>query len=274
MSGRLSFGGLIRSEWIKLWSVRSTYWCLAIVVALTVLLGLLVGRVADEPTADAGAAALTTASTAYAVSGATLGLSFAQLVVAVLGALVVTGEYGSGMIRTTFMAAPRRIGALLAKALVFAVVTFVVGLVAELLATAVTEPILTGRGFTPDLGDAGFWWALLGGAGYLALVGVFALGLGIVLRSSAASIATAVGALFVLPIVGQLIARLANATWVDNVRAFLPSAAGGQMYSYGDQTSTASDVIVLSAWQGTIVMVAWVALFGVIGLVLAKRRDV
>jgi len=113
----LTFGGILRSEWIKLRSLRSTIWCYSILVAITFGLGLLF---AAALTSQADGMPLNhDAQQAFVVQVATLSISLSQLVVVVLGALVITGEYGTGMIRSTFAAVPSRVPAVVAKALVF-----------------------------------------------------------------------------------------------------------------------------------------------------------
>src|ERR1700712_3580861 len=137
-TAHLSFGGILRSEWIKLRTLRSTVWCYAVLVALTIGIGLLVasfigtGSGADAHRNDA-------------VQAVTVGVSFGQLVVAVLGTLVITGEYGTGMIRSTLAAVPQRTPALVGKAVVFAVVTFVISFVSMVVTLVAATPIFSAR---------------------------------------------------------------------------------------------------------------------------------
>ena len=121
----LSFPRVVRSEWIKLRTLRSTVWSFAIIVLLTVGFGLLLAATFDTSTS---AIVGVDAENSFAVSVATLGVNFTQLVAAVLGVLIISGEYTTGMIRSTFAAVPTRLPAFFAKVLVLAVSTFVVGL--------------------------------------------------------------------------------------------------------------------------------------------------
>lgn len=265
----LSFRGLLLSEWIKLTSLRSSIWCYGIIVLITLGLGLvLAATVATDGTQTLAQ------QHALAVQVATLGILFSQLVAAVLGALVITGEYGTGMVRSTLTAAPKRLPALLAKAVVFAVVTFIVGLVSILVTALVTAPILAGKGIEIGFSDSGTWFAVIGGAGYLALVGLIALFLGTIIRNSAGGISAALGLVFVVPIVFQILVGVTQAVWAQNVLEFLPSSAGGRMYSYVTGAASAvKNVIILDPFQGFLVVAGWVIVFAVIAAVLLKRRD-
>lgn len=278
----LTFAGVLRSEWIKLRSLRSTMWCYIIIVLLTVGLGLLIAAAVP---AIKGVASHDSQQSTW-VTAATLGIGFGQLVSAVLGALVITGEYGTGMIRSTFAAVPKRLPAIIAKVLVFGVSTFVVGLVSLIAAALVTAPLLPAKGVHPDFGDGAVWLALIGGAGYLALIGVLSLGIGLILRNSAGSIAASLGLVLVVPIILQVLARVTQAEWPGNIAAFLPSDAGSKLYAYpaaaqtvtsrsgaGGAAGTAIQNITLDSWQGLLVLLGWFAVAFVVGAILVKRRD-
>ncbi len=281
----VGFAGILRSEWIKLRTVRSTLWCYVSIVVLTVGLGALLA-VALPASSTAGATATATAQQSTWLTVTTLGVNFAQLIIAVLGALVITGEYGTGMIRSTFVAVPTRLPALAAKILVFGVATFVVSLLALVATALITAPLLPGRGIHPDLGDGAIWVALVGAAGYLTLIGCLSLAIGTILRSTAGSIAAALGLVLVVPIILRVLANLTQAQWAANVDVFLPSNAGGRLFAYPDTTSTVLtppagtpnaattvSTIVLDPWQGLLVLAAWFIVALVVGAVLLKRRD-
>jgi ABC-2 type transport system permease protein len=274
----LTFAGVLRSEWIKLRTVRSTLWCYALIVVLTIGLALLIAA-AQGSTRPGAAVATPVTLTAAAqqaawIRDATLGINFSQLVVAVLGALVITGEYGTGMIRSSFAAVPSRLPVVLAKTLVFGVTTFLVSLFSLVVGALVILPVLSGHSITPDLGDGAGWLALIGGAGYLALVGVIALGIGLLVRSSAAGIAASVGLLLVVPIILRVVAGVTSAVWPGNVASFLPSEAGGVLFTYPvTAPAAASGVVVLDSWQSLAVLLAWAVVMLVVGCVLVKRRD-
>jgi ABC-2 type transport system permease protein len=269
---RLSFGSILRSEWIKLRTVRSTNWCYLIIIVLTIGLGYLIA--ATIP-ASAIAGGDNAAQQASWVRIATLGIAFSQLVSAVLGALIITGEYGTGMIRSTVTAVPTRLPALIAKAIVFGVTTFIVSLV-SLVATAVlTAPLLPAKGIHPDFSDANVWLAMVGGAGFLALIGVLSLSIGAIIRNSAGGIATSIGLILVLPIVLSILTAVTQADWTKNLAAFLPGGAGDRMYVYtaGITTPVPAGTVVLDPWEGFLVLAGWFVVLFVAASVLFKRRD-
>lgn len=270
---RLSFGGVLNSEWIKLHSLRSTMWCLGLVILLSVGFSALVAGVLHLQ--NPGAIPATNAASLL-VQSSTIGVNFTQLVAAVLGVLVISGEYSTGMIRSTFTAVPGRLGAYFGKLIVLAVVVFVVSIVSLGISSLVATGILNARGVNVDLTRSDVLLPLLGGAGYLALVAILAFAFGAIIRSSAGGIAAILGTLLVLPVALQVVAGLTNATWVSNVASFLPSASGGQLYAFvqPNAPAPASGVVALDATTGGLVLAAWVIVGVVIGAVLIKRRDV
>jgi ABC-2 type transport system permease protein len=269
---QLTFGGVLRSEWIKLISLRSTLWCYLILIVVTVGLGLLLSLVRN-PTV--GGAISAEAQRATAVQAITAGTSLGQLIVAVLGALVITGEYGTGMIRSTLTAVPKRTPALVAKALVFGVTTFVVALVAVAATALITAPLFPNVGVHVDILDSRILLPLLGDAGYLALLGMLSLAIGAIIRSSAGGIAAAIGLVLVVPIVLSIVYGVTQAMWARNVDSLLPGSAGGRMYAYvpSQAAPVTKGLITLDPTQGTLLLVAWVVVIFVVAAVLLKRRD-
>ncbi|MBC7403702.1 MAG: ABC transporter permease [Microbacteriaceae bacterium] len=208
------------------------------------------------------------------MQSATIAIAFSQLVVTVLGARVITGEYGTGTIRSTLTAVPKRLPALFSKATVFGVVTFAVTLASIFTAALLAQLILNSRGLNIDLADGRAWGALTGGAAFLTLAGLIALFIGTIVRRSAGGISAALGLIIVAPIVLQICAAVTRASWVQNVFEFLPSSAGVRVYAYvATPTPNVPDVIVLDPGQGLLVMIAWVLFFGIIASLLLKRRD-
>ena len=270
----VTFGGILRSEWIKLMSLRSTIWCYAILVFLTLGLAALFGSTlyVEGMTLDRDT------QQTFAIQAVTFSVSMSQLVVAVLGALVITGEYGTGMIRSTLTAVPARLPALFGKVIVFGVVTFVVSLVAIVLSALLSAPLLANSGVDVDFGDGAYWAALVGAAGFLALTGVFATAVGTIVRNSAGAIAIVLSFVLVLPTIVQIFAVITKAEWVANLGNFLPSNAGARMYAYIGESAAAADPMglggtVLEPWQGALVLVAWVIALLALASVLLKRRD-
>jgi ABC-2 type transport system permease protein len=275
-SSRLSFGGVLRSEWIKLWTLRSTFWCCVIVILLGIGVGLLLATVQAPARAGVPAAPDPTAAQqqAIAVRDATVGTGIGQLVLSVLGVLVISGEYGTGMIRSTFAAEPKRLPTLVAKAIVLGVTTFLVGLITVFGTAAIIFPLLPGIKVHPDWGDGKLLVALLGAAVYLALISLIAFSIGAIIRNTAGGIAAAIGLILVVPTVLSIVAITTGATWAANLAAFAPTDAGRKLYAYVTSTPASTDgVVSLDATQGGLVLAAWFVVLIVVAGVLMKRRD-
>jgi len=259
----LSFGGVLRSEWIKLRSLRSTVWSYLILVVLA--LGMALVMSLSYLSGGTDAAGLSKEAQAdLIVQGSTFGAYIGQLVVAVLGVLVITGEYSTGMIRSTLGAVPTRLPALAAKAVALFAVTFVVGAVSTVGAFFVTSAVFSDTGVTANLLDPDVILPLLGAGLYLALVALFALGVGTILRSSAGGIATVVGVLLVLPLVLQMI----PAEWVQDVLPYVLPNAG---YSLFADTSAAADAVPF--WENLLIVLGWVGASVAGAAMLLVKRD-
>jgi ABC-2 type transport system permease protein len=267
---RVTFPRLVRSEWIKLWTVRSTWW----VVPITVLI-------------QAGFAWLFTFFSVREVENGTIpadvfgeftaadlvqGLILAQLTISVLAVLTITGEYSTGMIRSTLTTAPRRLPALWAKGLVVLVVTWLTGVVGTLLAVAVTYPVL-GETYRIDLGSEINQRILLATPLYMVGIALLAYAIGALLRHSAAALATVLGLLLVItPLFASLPVQ-----FLREIAPFLPSNAGLRVLDDSTESiealRAASDVAVLTPWQGFGVLIAWGLLALGVAAVLLRRRD-
>ncbi|MCC3278655.1 ABC transporter permease subunit [Arthrobacter sp. zg-Y40] len=195
------------------------------------------------------------------------GLFFGQLLIASLGVVLIASEWGTGMIRSTFSAVPKRTPALLAKNLIIAVVSFVVGAGAAFISYLIARPILGTADLSLSLGDEGVLASILNTGTCLALIAVFAMAIGTLLRNTAGGVVTAIGIIFVLPLVVQIVSGLAD--WIPDAARFLPSNAGAQLVSAGPIAD--GDLTQL---QGGLVLAAWAAVLLVASLVATKRRDV
>ncbi len=188
-SGRYSFRTVAHMEWLKLRSVRSTWWTLLVFAAGMIGLAILVmSRQHNPPSFDP-------TNDSYA------GLAIGQLAVGVLGVLAMTGEFSSGMIRATFAAAPRRPLVLAAKATVVATAALVVGEILAFAAFWVGEAVLKSPVPHAALGQPGVLRAVLMAGAYPALIGLIGVGLGALIRHTAGAISAVVGVLFVLPLI-------------------------------------------------------------------------
>jgi hypothetical protein len=244
---------LLRSEWEKLRSIRTTFWSLIITVVAMVGIGAIVAAVHTGTRSGRGFDAL---------SGTFTGVLLAQLAIGVLGVLTVTSEYSTGMIRSTFIAAPQRRAVIMAKAGVVGFVTFLVGTVASFASFFVSAAILSSHGTHLSLGSPGALRSVIGVGLFLGILAVLAVGLGTIIRSSAGGIAALVGLLLVLPTLTQAI----PASIRDSVEKFLPANAGQAVFLHTDTGS-------LSPWIGLLVFAAYSAAALGIGLIMVGRRD-
>lgn len=263
----LRFGGVIRSEWIKLRSLRSTVWSYVFTILLTLGMALMMALTMVNGVGGGGdiSGATGAAETELFVQASVFGVYLAQLVVAVLGVLVISGEYGTGMIRSTLAAVPTRLPALAAKAAVLFVATFIVGIVSTVGAFLVATAVYSGYGLSASLADPDVFMPMLGAALYLALLAVFALGVGTIVRSSAGGIGIVLALILVVPTVLGMI----PADWAQTVVSYLLSDAGTNMFAPASLTGAES----LTAWQGLLVVLGWVGASGIGAAVLLTKRD-
>jgi len=244
--GRYHFSHVARMEWIKLRSLRSTWWALAVTVVGAIGIGVAVGVNTEDAAADL---------TNNALAGISLGL----LVIGVLGVLVMTGEYSSGMIRATLTAIPNRPLVLAAKAAVFAVVALAVGEAGAFIAFFAGGAALPDRIPAPAFGQPGVLRAvIMTGAGF-CLVGLIGLGLGAIIRHTPAAIAVLVVGVY---IVSQIVGAAAHA-----VMGYVPISIVANSLS-----TTQPLPGMLPPWTGLGMLCLYAAVtLGVGGWLLARR---
>jgi hypothetical protein len=209
---------VVLSEWIKFRSLRSTVYTLLVAVVLMIGLGALLSAVAvSQPNGlDAGVTAISTSLT---------GTFFAQLAIGVLGILLITGEYSTGMIRASLAVVPARLPMLWAKLAVCAGAVFLTMLVSSLTAFTLGQALLSRKHLNASLADPAALRAIVGAALYLTVAAITALALGALLRNTAAAISTFVAVFFVIP----PLAPLLPASWSGHFVQYLPSNAGAMM---------------------------------------------
>jgi ABC-type transport system involved in multi-copper enzyme maturation permease subunit len=260
---KAGFGRLMLSEWTKIRSVRSTVWSLLLLVILdlgfTALFTAL--TVGQWDKSDAAARATVTADPTSTILGG--GFFLGQLTICVLGVMVVASEYSTGMIRASLLAVPRRLPMLAAKAAVFGLLIFVIGTAVSFASFSIGAPILHSKA-PVALSDPGVLRAVFGGGLYLAMLGLFALALGAIIRHTAAGITGVIGFVLVL----APLASLLPGSLGKHVHAYLPSEAG---HLIGQAHQAPNDL--LTPWQGFGVFAIWTALLLVIAAVQLKSRD-
>ncbi len=288
-TGRAGLGGATRSEFTKLRSVRSTYWTIAALVVVSVGFAAIAGfaianNLHNNPANKAGMDA----------TQASLGAFFelGQLIIAVLGVLVITSEYSTGMIRTSLTAMPRRGTVYAAKLIVFTTVTLVVSLITSFITFFVGQAAMAGSGVSASLfhsitipanavqngspknvafsgtiviSPGTVLTAIIGTALFVTVVGLIAFGLGSIIRHTAGAITSAIGLMFVIPIIVQLLPN----TWRWDVVRFFPDAAGRVL----SVTVGQHNPHLWSAWSQFGVTLVYAAVLLGVGAYLFRKRD-
>ena len=295
-TGQAGLRGVIASEFTKLRSVRSTYWTLASLVIFSVGIAAIFGfgqasNIHNNPWNKAGTDA----------TQLSLGFFFyiGQLIIAVIGAMIITSEYSTGMIRTSLTAIPRRGTVYLGKLIVLTSVTLVVSLVTSFLAFFVGQAALSGSGVSaslfhsttipagvnmsppkggPGSGPPNYTFigtdvihastvltAVVGAALFVTVVALIAFGLGAIIRHTAGAITSTIGLMFVLSIIIQLLPD----SWRWDIMRFFPDAAGRVL----SVTVGGANPHLWSAWPQFLVTVAWAVVLVGVGGYLFRKRD-
>lgn len=265
-TGRVTQARVVLSEWTKFRSLRSTRYTLLAGIAATIVFAIVpaVINAVRWPTMS-----IQDKITFNPLETSVIGVGVAQLAVGVLGILVITGEYSTGMISATFCAVPKRLPVLWAKAIVFGAITLVLSVPSMVIAFFSAQAILAGhtlfgRDIAVSISDPGAARVVLGGALYLTVIGLFALGIGAILRSTAGGISAFAGIVFVFPPLLDVLPT----SWNDAISPYLPSNAGQAIMQFG----SASDS--LGPWTGFALFTAYTAATITAAAVLLRRRDV
>jgi ABC-2 type transport system permease protein len=259
------FGRLMLAEWTKIRSVRSTFWTLIIfviaVAGLTWLFDwLTVHQMLNGHTPRRGAVLL--ADPVAFILGTGLGLG--QLAICVLGALTITTEYSTGVIRASLLAVPKRIPMLVAKAAVFALLILVLGEIMSFCSFFIGQAIVHSV-TTVSLSQPGVTRAVIGAGLYLTVLGLFAMAIGGLIRHTGGAIATVLGLVLVVP---GLLSLLDSYYWGNHIHAWFPTVAGGYITADHQQASQ-----LLSPWQGFAVFCGWTLLLMIAAGYVLRRRD-
>ena len=260
-TGRVAFRRVLLSEFTKLRSVRSTKWSLVVGFLLTIAFPVIFAFVTRShwhsmsPGDRAGR---------HPLDIALAGVNVAQLAIAVLGVLLISAEYSTGSIRSTFTAVPKRLPVLWAKLAVYATISFILMVPSVLIGFFASQAILNRHHILQiSFGGSGVARSVFGGAVYVMLVGVLALGIGAIIRNTAGGIATFAGIFFVLPPLMNILPT----SWNDAITKYLPSEAGRQLFSLHQGAHS------LSPLWGGLLMVGYCAAAVAVAAVLFARRD-
>lgn len=296
-TGQAGLRGALASEFTKLRSVRSTYWTIFALVVVSVGVAAIVGfgiasDIHNQPWDKAGTDGTQSVLIPF--------FEFGQLIIAVIGAMAITSEYSNGMIRTSLTAMPRRGTVYAAKLIVLAVVAFVVSVVTSFVAFFVGSATLSGSGVAgslfhsvtipanaivhgpkggPGNGPPSYTFqgtevitsghvltAIIGSALFVTVVALIAFGLGAIIRHTAGAITSAIGLMFVLSIVIQIL----PSSWHNDLARFFPDAAGRVVSVTLPQQA---DSHLWSTWPQFLVTVIWAVVLVGLGGYLFRKRD-
>ncbi|MDQ0680807.1 ABC-2 type transport system permease protein [Arthrobacter pascens] len=278
----VSFTGVLRSEWIKLWSLMSTRILLVLTLAAIIGVGALavlirfsyldsVARTARDQgqtmTPEMMEQTFPPGSGFDLYNLPNAGLQIGILVLGSLAVLFISSEYATGMIRSTMNAVPKRTPAFLAKAILLAVISYVITTVAAVATFLIAMPVFQGLGFDLDWSTDGVLYSVFTGGLYVAGVALIGLSLGALLRNSAGGITVLVGLFFVLSIAASFMTLIPGDFW-KHVPQYIPSEAGGRFLSIGHVDG------IIDPWHGGLIFLGYVLLFLVPAMIVLKKRDV
>ncbi len=254
-----SFVAACHGEWIKFRSLHSNRAALAGAAVLTVAIGALLAMATSShfrhPQTNGQAWDPTSVSL--------MGIGVAELALAVLGVMMVSAEYPTGLIRVSLSAVPHRGRLLAAKTAVFALVGLVIGEVLSFAAFVIGQLVISGTAPTAALGQPGVLRAVAGTGLFLTLIGVLGVAVGALVRSTTAGVAGMVALIFVLPGLGQVL----PATWRNPMLKFWPTQAGAQMQNVAHQAHT------LGPWAGLGLLAGFTALVSAAAAARFVRSD-
>jgi ABC-2 type transport system permease protein len=286
-TGHAGLRGVLASEFTKLRSVRSTYWTLFALVVISLGIAAIAGAAAasdlhSNPGDKAGFDATQASLIGF--------FEFGQLVIAVLGALTITSEYSTGMIRTSLTAMPRRGTLFLGKLIVFTTVTLVFTIVTSFIAFFIGQALLSGSGVAASLfhsttvpanafvnpnnvqfsgtltiSPGTVLTAVIGSALFVTVVALIAFGLGAIIRHTAGTITSVIGVMFVVPIIVQVLPN----TWRWDIMRFFPDAAGRVI----SVTVGPTNPHLWSTWPQFLVTLLYAVVALGVGGYLFRRRD-
>jgi ABC-2 type transport system permease protein len=260
--GRANLAGTLRSEFTKMRSVRSTYWTMLVLFIVAVGIGALITWLTASHWDQAS---LSDRATFQPARNSMIGLYFGQFVIVVLGALTITAEYSTGMIRTSLTAMPRRGVFYLAKALVFTVAALIIGEVTSFVAFFVGQALLgtAPQHISTTLGAPHVLRTVIGGGLFIAGCGLLAFGIGALVRHTAAAISIAIGVLFVVPIIVNFL----PSSWNNDIVRWLPSEGGLAIWN------TVQQAHEWPAWGEFSVFLGYTAAVLIAGYIVFRKRD-
>ncbi|WP_244907272.1 ABC transporter permease [Arthrobacter woluwensis] len=282
-TGNWSFLGLLRSEWIKFWSLRSTIWLLACTAVAAVGVGALTAwvrhtifeglidqasKMGAKPSAQELQSSIGQGSGIDLYNLPNAGLQIAVLVLGSLAVLFLSSEFATGMIRSTMSATPKRLPVFAAKAIILAVVGYVLATVTGVITFLISLAIFSDMPvFNLGWDTEGVLQGVFTGGLYVAAVAIIGLSLAALLKSSAGGVTVLVALLFVLDFAGSFLQLVPGEFW-KYVPQYLPSQAGGRFLAIGHVDG------MLDPGIAGLVLLGWVLLLAIPALIVLKKRDV
>ena len=258
---RVTQARVVLSEWIKFRSLRSSVWTLLAAVVLSIGIGALFSAVSASQYhtfSPADRASFNPISTSLN------GTLFSQLAIGVLGVLLISGEYSTGMIRASLTVLPKRLPMLWAKLVVFAGVVFALTLVTSFVSFFLGQALLSSHHLNASISAPGALRSVIGAALYVTVAGMIGMALGALLRNTAAGISTFVAAFFVIPPLTDLL----PASWSSHFAQYLPSDAGGVLFGGGRGLANP-----LAPWTGFGVLCAYAVVLITLAAWRLRRAD-
>jgi ABC-2 type transport system permease protein len=247
---------VVAAEFIKFRTLRSTVVVLSVAAIAMVAIALVIGYNTRHLTANID-------PNDHVQSSTMQGYFLGQLLIGALGVLFVTGEYSTGMIRSTFAAVPKRLPVLWAKLIVFVTVTAITMIISCLVAFVCSQALISAYRPGYSLGQPGVLRVVIGTGVYLTLIGVIGAALGWIVRSTPGSLVAYIGIILVLPVLfGNVLG-----TWGKHVAEYMPSQAGGSFIN------TLPEPPNLAPWTGLGVLVIWAIVGVAVAAVGLRRRD-
>jgi ABC-2 type transport system permease protein len=260
-TGVVTQARVLRSEWTKFVTVRSTLWSLGIGILLTLAFPIVFAAVTSS---HWGSMSPHERADRHPMDIALAGVNVAQLAIAVLGVLVITAEYSTGMIRSSLLAVPKRLPVLWAKLGLYAAVSFLLTLPAVIVSFYASQAILDRHHLLQiSISAPGVLRSIFGAALYVMGVGIFALALGAIIRNTAGGISAFVGIFFVIP----PLMNVFPLSWNNAISKWLPSEAGRQLFALTRDPSR------FAQWPSGAIFLGYCLLAIAIAAVLLRRRD-
>lgn len=252
---------VVRSEWLKMRTLRSTWLTMALAIVSVPGIGI---AIAWSTANDWQTMRERHRDRFNPLADPLSGFNLAQLAIGVLGVLLTAGEYSAGMIRATCAAVPKRLPVLWAKLGVFTAITLMAMVPTAVFTFFVSQRLLAAEHIQTTWSTPGVARTVIGVGLYLTVAAALAIGLGAIIRNVAGGIGAFVGVILVLPVIASALPQ----TWGDRINKWLPSNAGQALMS------VTSDNTTLSPWNGFLVFCLWAAGTIVVAAVLLRRRDV